>query len=116
MPWDLQEVDSAVTDFLVEIGPAAEARVVRDLRRMATEGHLFRGHTEPLGDGLYELRVAHNKMAYRLLFGYHDELPVFVLCFCKKKQKTPKDQLKLAKLRLSRVKKEEVAYVSIAIH
>lgn len=116
MGWDLKQWEMEVTDFLAEIGTGGEARVVRDLRSMAALGHRFRGHTRHLGGGLFELKVAHRRMAYRLIYVHHDNTAVFLVCFEKKSQKTPKDKLELAKFRYSALLRREVEVGNIAFN
>lgn len=116
MSGGLRQFETVVKDFLVEIGKAAEARVVRDLRRMAAEGHQFRGNTRPLGAGLFELKVAHAGMAHRLVYVHHDRWVVFLICFQKKTQKTPKQIIRLAKQRYASIVRQEVELGEIELN
>jgi phage-related protein len=116
MGWELKQWPSVVTDFLSEVGTAVEVRIMRDLRRMAAEGHQFRGDTEPLGDGLFELRVRHKTRAFRLLYVHHISTAVFLHCFEKKSQKTPKSVLDLARSRHAQLLQQEVALGNVAVH
>lgn len=113
MPWDMKQWGSEVTGFLAEIGKGGEARVLRDLKRMSSDGHLFRGHTRSLGDGIFELKVAYQGMAYRLLYVHHERTAVFLVCFEKKTQKTPKNRIEMAKHRYALLLRQEVAFGSI---
>jgi phage-related protein len=108
MSGDLRQLDAVVNDFLAEIGKAADARILRDLRRMAADGHRFKGNTRPLGGGLLELKVAHAGMAYRLVYVHHNRCAVFLICFEKKTQKTPSHILRLAKQRYASLVRQEV--------
>ncbi len=116
MSGDLRQIDTVVKDFLAAIGKTGEARVVRDLRRMAADGHRFRGNTRPLGDGLFELKVAHAGMAYRLVYVHHERCRVFTVCFEKKTQKTPKDIIRLAKKRYASLVRQEVELGEIELN
>ena len=116
MGWSLRQWETEETDFLAVIGKGGEARVLRDLRAMTALGHLFRGDTRSLGGGLIELRVRHCGMAYRLIYVHHDNTAVFLVCFEKKKQKTPKDKLDLAKSRYSSLLRQEVQIGNIAFN
>ena len=116
MSWKLKELDTEVSDFLADIGKAAEARVLRDLRRLAEDGHLYRGNTRSLGDGIFELKVAYSGKAYRLLYVHHDNTAAFLLCFEKKTQKTPKDKIILMKKRYASLIKQEVELGEIKLN
>jgi phage-related protein len=116
MGWQLKQWPSVVTDFLSEVGTAVELRIMRDLRRMASQGHQFRGDTRPLGNGLFELRVQSKKRAFRLLYVHHDNTAVFLHCFEKKSQKTPKPVLDLARQRHAQLLQQEAALGNVAIH
>jgi phage-related protein len=116
MAWELKQWALEVDDFLAAIGKSGAARVLRDLRRMAAEAHLFRGNTRPLRDGIFELKVAHAGMAYRLLYMHPDRTAVFLVCFEKKTQKTPKDKLELALQRARQIVGEEMALGRIELH
>lgn len=50
----------------------AFAKCVERLRRLATFGHeLRRPHADMLRDGIYELRVRHGNINYRILYFFH---------------------------------------------
>jgi phage-related protein len=108
MVWGVKEWGTEVSDFLSEVGHPAAARILRDLLRMATEGHAYRGDTKSLGGGLRELRVRHDGMAYRLIYIHHSGAAVFLVCFAKKTQKTPPDKIELAKKRYAQTLSTEV--------
>lgn len=98
--WRLLQCDGRVDVFLAEIGVAAEARVLRDLRRLEEKGYQLRlPHTDSLGDGLFELRTRHAGMIYRNIFMFIDGDIVILDSFIKKTQKTPKHNLDAAKER-----------------
>lgn len=113
---ELKQWGSEVTDFLAHIGKGGEARVLRDLRRMYSDGHRFRGNTRPLGGGIFEMKVSYSGMAYRLLYVHSEGSAVFLLCFEKKSQKTPKSVLDLAQQRHSLLVRQEAALGEIKLH
>jgi phage-related protein len=62
-------------------------------------------HRPPLclsiGDGLFELRVGHKNIARGLWFFQRGQRIIVVHCFVKKSQKTPADELDLARKRMA---------------
>ncbi len=112
----LKEWGTEVTDFLAEIGKAAEARVLRDLRELASKRHLLRNINKPVGDGLFEITTSFNGMEYRCVYVFHDNEIVILVCFVKKKQKMPLTRIRLAKTRYSKLVKEEVELGNVTLH
>lgn len=95
----------------------AEARVKRDLQKLATEGNRLRGpHTDSLGHGLFELRTQHDGNIFRHIFMYYMSDIVIVLSFIKKSQKIPKNILKLAKDRRAEILSGEAKGEQATIH
>ena len=56
---------------------------------------------EPLGDGLFELRVGRKDIARAAWFFQTGQRIVVVRCFVKKSQKTPANELELARRRMA---------------
>jgi len=56
---------------------------------------------EPLGDGLFEVRVGRKDIARGLWFFQAGQRIVVVRCFVKKSQKTPAGELELARRRMA---------------
>ncbi len=56
---------------------------------------------EPLGDGLFELRVGRKDIARAAWFFQTRQRIVVVRCFVKKSQKTPPGELELARRRMA---------------
>ena len=64
-------------------------------------------HTEPMGEGLFEIRAKAQEGIGRGLFCYLNGKHVVVLhAFIKKSQKTPRKELELARLRQNEVTKQ----------
>ena len=116
MGWQLKQWPSVVADFLKEVGVEGEARIFRDLRKMAELGHRFRGDTKSLGRALFELRVSHKRRAFRLIYVHHAETAVFLVCFEKKSQKTPKAEIDLAHDRHTQLVNQEVQLGRVTIN
>jgi phage-related protein len=56
---------------------------------------------EPLGGGLYEVRVGRKDIARAAWFFLAEQRMVVVRCFVKKSQKTPPGELQLARKRMT---------------
>ncbi len=80
----LKEWTTVVTDFLVEIGPDGQTRLLRDLRKLNSERYKLRDITKPLGNGLFELKTKNKREEYRCIYIYSNDEIVILLCFKKK--------------------------------
>lgn len=96
------DVESAVLSFPDTIA----ARYVFLTRRMAAVGpNLGSPHTEPLGEGLFELRLKGAEGIGRVFFAALIGRRIVMLhAFIKKTQKTPPKELALARKRLKELK------------
>jgi phage-related protein len=69
--------DAPVRDWLAELqqqNRPAFAKCVQSIERLAEFGHeLRRPHTDMLRDGIYELRVRHKRVNYRILYFFHGQ-------------------------------------------
>lgn len=101
----LKEWAKVATDFLAEIGVAAEARVLRDLRRLAVERHRLRDITESIRDGVFELKTKHGGMQYRCFYAFNNNEIIVLVCFEKKTRKAPNHLIDLAISRLKHIKR-----------
>jgi phage-related protein len=117
---DIREVGTEVTEFLALVakdhGASAELRCRFWLRKLAIEGSRFRSNSKPLGDGLFELIVSHNRMEYRFVYVFHGGAIVVVSCFVKKTRKTPKHELETARKRHRDLVAGELASGNFAVH
>ncbi|WP_067094999.1 type II toxin-antitoxin system RelE/ParE family toxin [Marinomonas atlantica] len=97
MSWKLQFY-SGVEESILSMPPKIQARMIRLLELME------RPHTEPMGDGLFEIRTKAQEGIGRGLFCYLKGNEIIVLhAFVKKSQKTPKKELSIAKQRQKEV-------------
>ena len=100
MPWELLQCDDRVDCFLEEVGVAAEARIRRDLRTLASKGNQLRfPKTDSLGDGIFELRTRLGTDIYRNIFIFKQQYIIILESFHKKSQKTPLQNIANAKAR-----------------
>ena len=69
--------DAPVREWLAELqqkNRAAFAKCVQAIERLAHFGHeLRRPHADLLRDGIYELRVRHQRVNYRILYFFHGQ-------------------------------------------
>jgi len=105
MGWDIDFYDG-IEDTILEMPEKIQARMFRLLEMIEEHGaNLGAPHTEPMGDGLFEIRAKAKEGIGRSLFCYMDGEEICILhAFVKKKQKTPKKDLDLAKNRMKEVK------------
>lgn len=108
MAWTIDFYNGVEEDIL-SMPPKIQARMLKLLDLIEEHGaNLGSPHTEPMGDGLFEIRAKAKEGIGRSLFCYMQGQKVCVLvAFVKKAQKTPKQQLDLAKLRMKEVKNHE---------
>ncbi len=79
----------------------------RLIKKLAENPRILREpDTKPLGDGLHEIRTMGNDIA-RGIWVYESGGKIYMLhIFIKKTQKTPKNEIELAKQRLEEIKRE----------
>jgi phage-related protein len=108
MAWTIGFYNGVEEDIL-SMPPKIQARMLKLLDLIEEHGaNLGSPHTEPMGDGLFEIRAKAKEGIGRSLFCYMQGQKVCVLvAFVKKTQKTPKQQLDLAKVRMKEVKNHE---------
>jgi phage-related protein len=106
LSWDISFYDG-VEDSILAMPPKIQARMLKLLEMIEEHGaNIGPPHTESMGDGLFEIRAKAKEGIGRSFFCYMDGEKIEVLhAFVKKTQKTPKADLKLAKLRMKEVKK-----------
>lgn len=108
MTWTINFYNG-VEEEILSMPPKIQARMLKLLDLIEEHGaNLGPPHTEPMGDGLFEIRAKAKEGIGRSLFCYMQDQTVCVLvAFVKKTQKTPKKQLDLAKVRMKEVKNHE---------
>jgi phage-related protein len=104
MCWQI-DFYKGVEQIILEMPPKIQARMVKLLELMEKHGaNLGPPLTESMGGGLFEIRARAQEGIGRGLFCYLQGKHIFVLnAFVKKTQKTPINELKLARLRQSEV-------------
>lgn len=88
-----------------KLPPSLKARMIHFFDIMQRQGgNLGAPHTQPMGDGLFELRVKAKGGIARSLYCMQKGRRIIILCvFVKKQQKTPKRYLDLARQRMKEI-------------
>ena len=96
-----------VEERILDMPPKIQARIIKLLELMEKHGaNLGSPHTESMGDGLFEIRAKAQEGIGRGLFCYLKGKHIYVLhVFVKKSQKTPKNEIELARKRQREVQK-----------
>lgn len=104
MDWKV-EFYKDVNKQILTMPPGILARFIRLLELMEKHGpNLGAPHTQSLSHGLFELRAKAKEGIGRGIFCYDNGRKVHILnAFVKKSQKTPKEILRIAKLRMKEV-------------
>jgi phage-related protein len=90
-----------VKTFLDGLSVSAKAKVYAALEMLATEGNRLRlPKSRALGDGLFEIRVAHPEGPFRIIYCFRPGRKVVLLhAFVKRTEEIPAQELDLAKER-----------------
>lgn len=97
----------AVEEEILELDDSMRGKAFLALDRLSEQGNQLRyPHTEPLRDGLLELRAG-GKDITRTIFAFAKGRKIYILrTFIKKTPKTPPAEIKLALLRLQEMTNE----------
>lgn len=111
MPWTIEYYNDAVQQELFRLPDSLKAQYIRLSGAMQEYGaNLGKGHTKPLRDGLFELRLRGKEGIARVMYcTLIGKRIVMLHCFIKKTQKTPKRELDTALARLKEVKRHDDA-------
>lgn len=94
------EGDVPVRDWLAELQQRdrrAFAKCVHAIERLALFGHeLRRPHADMLQDGVYELRVRHQRINYRILYFFHGQNVAVLAHVLTKEKAVPKADIERA--------------------
>jgi phage-related protein len=102
----IEYYSDAVAETILELPDTLAARYVVLTRRIIAIGpNLGAPHTEPLGDGLFELRLKGQEGIARVFFCTLIGRRVVMLhAFVKKSQRTPRQDLEIARRRQKEVR------------
>ena len=104
MKWEIR-FHRSVKEQILAMPPKVQARFIRLLELMEKHGpNLGAPHTKPLNHGLFEVRAKAKEGIGRGLFCYTKRRQIHILyAFIKKSQKTPKEVIQIARLRMKEV-------------
>jgi phage-related protein len=107
MRWTIAYHTTDVEKFVLALPDGLLARYLRLTDMILEFGpNLGMPHTRAMGGGLFELRVKGKEGIARVFFcTVIDQRVIMLHGFIKKSEKTPPKELKMARLRLSEVKK-----------
>ena len=94
-----QDKTEPVTEFLLSLTPKMQAKVLRQIDILSEFGYELREpYSAALNDGIFELRIKQGSDISRVLyFFFADRKIILTNGFIKKTQKTPTEQIRLAK-------------------
>jgi len=107
MTWTVEFFNKSVEDDILDMPPKIQARMIKLLELIEKHGaNLGSPHTEPMGNGLFEIRAKAKEGIGRSLYCYMKGRHIMILhAFIKKSTKTLKSDLELAKKRKGEVEK-----------
>ena len=91
--------ESPVEEFIDTLEPKMQAKVLRTMELLKRNGlELREPYTKSLGRGIFELRAKHGTDISRVLYFFMDgQRIIFTNGFIKKTDKTPKQEIELAR-------------------
>ena len=109
MEWQIIYFNQKLEEDILNLPDGLLARYLRLTDLMLEFGsNLGLPHTKPIDNGLFELRVKSKEGIARVFFCTKIGKKIIMLhSFIKKSQKTPKKEIKIAKIRMSEVMKNE---------
>lgn len=109
MSWSIEYAHSDVEQFILKLSPGLTAKYLHLTDLMLEFGaNLGMPHTRPMSDGLIELRVKGQEGIARVFYCTLSGKRIVMLHgFIKKSQKTPPNELGIARRRMAEVKSNE---------
>lgn len=106
MDWEITYIDETVQANILNMPAGLLARYIRYADRMEVHGpDLGMPHTRAMGEGLFELRLKASEGIARIFFCTVIERRIVMLHqFVKKTDKTPRNELAIARRRLKEAK------------
>lgn len=109
MKWEIVYYNNQVQEKVLSFPAKILARYLKLTDLMEEYGsNLGMPHTEALGKGLFELRIKASEGIGRVFYCTLKGKKIYMLhCFIKKTQKTPKQELEIARERLKELNKND---------
>ena len=107
MTWTISFYSDRIETEILDLSAGFVARFIRYAERMQTYGpDLGMPHTRAMGSGLYELRIKSMEGIARVFYcTVVDRRIVFLHQFVKKTERTPSNELHIARQRMTEVKR-----------
>ena len=99
--YELENGECPVEEFVENLSPKMKAKLIGLLEILEEKGNLLREpYSKHLSEGIFELRCQMGNNITRVLYFFYYQKKIIVTNgFVKKTQKTPKDEIVLAKRR-----------------
>ena len=106
MEWEIEYYSEDLQRAIMAFPPGIQARYIHLTQRMLAFGpNLGMPHSRAMGQGLFELRLKSKEGIARVFYCHLAGQRIIVLhAFVKKSEKTPANELKVARDRLKEVK------------
>ena len=100
--------------WLDELPPKVQDKFIVRIERLAAHGHeLRRPESAPLRDKIYELRVGHMRVNYRVLYFFHEGRAVLSHGLTKEKE-VPSKEIDLAARRREAYRQDHSAHIYVS--
>lgn len=98
---------SPIKEWLINLDTKTKVKVFKNIEMLKEFNITLKApYVKPLEDKLYELRTKDSKGIYRIIyFAYKSKTFYLLNGFIKKSQKTPRDEIELAKSRMKEILK-----------
>ena len=108
MKWTIDFYDTKITKEILDWPGGIKAKFWRIAKLIEEFGphEVKMPHIKPMGQGLFEIRAKGQEGIGRALFCIEKKQVIIILnCFIKKTQKTPQNEIEIARTRMKEVKR-----------
>ncbi len=103
--YETRDGKSPVEDFIDSLDESTQDKFIFKKELLEEFGPQLRyPHTDSIGDGVFELRFKGKEGQIRILFFFYGEKIILTNGFIKKTRKTPKKEIRIAKVRREEIK------------
>lgn len=94
--WTSSGTQDHVGEFIEELPAKTQKKIIRDLELVEKYGTRFANMKKLKGNGLYEIKIRYNKIAYRIFCVIRDASCWLLHAFVKKSNSTPLREISTA--------------------